>query len=268
MLQTAIIVAINCLTSFSGVLTVVVLLFLVGRLGLSKCRESYGKESHRYLRVKLITGAFYLIVTINAVAVIWRHYLVGNLTKFITQPEGRVSYLILLLVYIILLSFVIETKYVAASSTISLAFLCAMHKIGYNLKISEAHYDDGFHTLIFIGAVALAFMVFACHLVQSNQVIRAEQATRSRESSEKPNAATSASSEPHSCFGFLLGALWLGSVILAYIAGEFSLLPKAQEYIKSRFASSKVKKAAKSQNPDDTETTALIVYPASHPASD
>ena len=110
MLQTAIIVAINYLTSFSGVLTVVVLLFLVGRLGLSKCRESYGKESHRYRRAKLVTGAFYLIVTINAVAVIWRHYLVGNLTKFITQPEGRVSYLILLLVYIILLSFVIETS--------------------------------------------------------------------------------------------------------------------------------------------------------------
>ena len=62
-------------TSFTGILTIMIIMVTAIRLALTSVREKYGKESRHYRNMKLISGVACLIITINVISIFIRGHI-------------------------------------------------------------------------------------------------------------------------------------------------------------------------------------------------
>ncbi len=197
--------------SVSGFLTILILLITAGRIILTSLREKHGKDSTRYRLLKGLPTLVCVIYVINMIGYFCKKATAGFgsavgsvigavlATSWIVISLWVVAYLILMG-----LSFATETIFFSLVGT-------ALAIIG-----SYAIWHNGFATFM----VALITVVIEGGFLACGIDDFFPHFERKSESERK-----------HS---LLFGLLWLGSLVIAYFAGEYSLIPRLIQYLNEK----------------------------------
>ncbi len=246
-------------TSFTGILTIMIIMVTAIRLALTSVREKYGKESRRYRNMKLISGVACLIITINVISI----FICSHITwlwGFLNQSLWYQC-------------FAFATCYIAASS---IALKCLSSPIAFITNIALAFFGNYIDKAIELTprvTIATCVVAFLATLELTDTISQ-----KRKEASKNSNieAITSESAPENDDIktvspdlvstnffarhGFLAAMLWIGSLVAAYLAGEYSLVPKAIEYIQSQLKkySASADKTATSETADKNTTATTI----------
>lgn len=240
----------NYFTSLTGIMTVLFILLALSRLILNSSRAKHGKDDQRYRNLKFAVGTFWAIFFVNALGIIWRHYS-GAAWAFVTQSSWT-AYTTLCIIYILSLAVSYRLLMIMPVWIISILTAYAMNEINIAARTGGFGLGDHFTGLGNVGLIIFAICALIIALIASDDIDGRRKKMAEKASvdlADESSKATAAPTAITSGQGVILGAVWLSSVILAYIAGEFSLIPKAQEFVKAklqqRFATAKKASSAK-----------------------
>lgn len=206
----------NWCGSVTGILTILIVATTANRMILTAIREKHGKESTFYRNSKLISGTIYLIFFVNCLSAIGR-WLFGISTHAKTQVSTAITAnadftarpavltTILIIFYIILTATALKRVSMAQSMIAATILTAGIHIIHGSVGAT-------------IGVGFFALIVVACCAMEL-------------EGESKPKKKR----EPLTKKGIFLVITWAASVIAAYMAGEYSLVPKAIEYVQNHF---------------------------------
>ena len=211
-------VVINWCCSIRGILSFLIIAFAANRIILTSIRDKYGKESTFYRNSKLISGTIFLVIIVNCLCALGKWIFgFGILAQFQSLNPWMVT-AILAIIYIAMMAS--ATKHDKSSlmliATVILAF--GLHIIHSNTTV----------TCIAAGLSTILAFFLGCEVV---------------ESSVEPIGITKK--------GVLLIIAWAASVVAAYMAGEYSLVPKAVEYVQNLLK--KRTESATEETPTDGE---------------
>lgn len=220
--------------SITGILTIFVIATAINRMVLTAIREKHSKESLFYRNSKLISGTLYLIFFINCLGAICRRVLqIGMQTKaqIDTATIENTGSAIRPAVLIGILAII----YVAMISN------ALKHGRGLQIWIATITLISCVQIILSAPGLTIAVGILAILLALSFCV---ELESTNYEDSESKKITKK---------GIFTAVAWIISVAAAYMAGEYSLIPKAIEYIQNRF--DKEKKAATEDNKDIAKET-------------
>lgn len=203
----------NWCGSVTGILTILIVATTANRMILTAIREKHGKESTFYRNSKLISGTLYLIFFVNCLSSIFRWLLgIGTQAKMqvgdkiavntASTTQMWISVAILVIIYIVMMTRA-DKRCKISSALIATTVLTA----GIQIVCKK---------FWLTAIVALFGLVILCAFVDCVG-----------EPEEKEHKITKK--------GVFLVITWAASVIAAYMAGEYSLVPKAIEYVQSHF---------------------------------
>lgn len=263
MLPTIIQTIVAWATSFTGILTIMIIMITAIRLVLTNIREKHGKESNYYRNMKHISGITCLIIVINATNILIRSHISG-LWGFLNQS-----------LWYQCLTF--AACYIAVSS-IAMKYLSTPIAITINIALAFfGNYVDKtveFAPVITIITVIVAFIV---SLIMTDNISKARNATIENNNTEtimlEPTEATESTKSteqtgpiPTNFFArhsFLAAMLWAGSLVVAYLAGEYSLVPKAVEYIQSQIKKYSATSKETATQGSNSDSVANLILPTS-----
>ena len=229
--------------SLTGILTIFIIVAVILRISLSAIRDKHGKDSRAYRTAKLIVGAMIAIFIVNCIGTLFR-----RIGVFIASVSGGV----------IGFSTDVTNSIIAdnVASTIALVAICAgliilafcndfgtLIWIGWIIATGGVHaiYGNILATCIF-GIVY--FLWFGWMHLEIGLEWFPQRRAKTWETDGTPKSTKKT---------VIMAILWAGSVVLAYIAGEKSLIPSAVEYMHTYFEKVKAEKEAKAQAKAATE---------------
>lgn len=247
----------NWFLSLPGVLTTMIVSIVIARLILTRARDkdSDGKHSGHYKRTKLLIGVGFAILIVNYVAMLLKRLFsfgkqllgYGNDVAIPIVKDQVVATIILALIVGVVIRFAWRRHSLSILSAAGLVAIAGVYGI---FRTGEAL------TTVIIGAIFLwCMLAFFMAVDGESQTTTQNQDEITTKDGHDAEPAEKLSGKKT----FLLGALWLGSVALSYIAGEKSLLDKAQTYMKGWFQhKTTAKEAAESQKHAQQEASETI----------
>ena len=251
------------LLSIPGILTVMIVSILISRLILTNIRNKKGADSDFYRTAKILTGAGFAIFIINYVAALvhrlldFGKHLLGYATPAWQPSLSRDTTVAMIIV-------------LAITGT-CIALFCKGLKMRW-LWIATLCLAFGVHNIYadpdltaLVGIIAVAVAAVMCLFSVAGKSIDAEKAANATDatSESQPQSATQAeqSKKPSIRKLIFMGVLWVGSIVLAYIAGERSFVSQAEDFVRDfkeyRAARSKTTRDAKPN--DSSEANDLTV---------
>lgn len=234
--------------SVAGVLTILILLITFGRLIMTLLREKHGKDSLLYRTVKGFPTIICVIYVINMVA-----HLCGRVTSSISTAASSATEAVLaqqwMTVTVWLLAYCILIW--LAGSLEAGIFMWAAAVLG--VVGSYAIWHNGWATFG-IGFVALIVNAAVIDCMPKSATFFPHR----RQMNVEENLGKSVEKRAH--HGLLFGILWLASLVMAYLAGEYSLVPRGIELLNN-----KVNKKSKTSKPASSEEVEAISRPAEQP---
>lgn len=193
--------------SVSGFLTILILLITVGRIVLTSLREKYGKDSTRYRLLKGLPTLVCAIYIIN---------MIGYFCKKVTAGFGSA------------VGAVLATSWIVISLWV-VAYLILM---GLSFATDAIFFSLVSTALAIIGSYAIWHNVPATIVVAVITVVIESVLWECGIDDFFPHfERKSESKRKHS---LLFGLLWLGSLVIAYLAGEYSLIPRLIQYLNEK----------------------------------
>lgn len=206
----------NWCGSVTGILTILIIATTANRMILTAIREKHGKESMFYRNSKLISGTIYLIFFVNCLGAIsrWLFGLVmqtktqigttiATNSDFVTRPAILTT--ILIIFYIVITASALKRVSMAQTIIAAIVLIAGIYIIHGSVGLT-------------IGVGIFAIIV----------IVAISDGLSSADESETER-------EPLTKKGIFLIITWAASVVAAYMAGEYSLVPKAIEYVQNHF---------------------------------
>lgn len=236
-------------SSVTGILTILVITISANRMILTAIREKHGKTSTFYRNSKNISGTLFLIFFINCVGSFFRWlFRIGMQTGIYGDSSTKtkntfwpwIMTAIIIILYIAMLSSALK-RLNASLAWIATVILC------FGIFIIHHNIIATIVTIIISGTLSL---VAHDEINAPNKKSEAKKAENLKEHSE-PQQVTELSEKQESQHteeasiddaankiakkNILIIVLWIISIIAAYIAGEFSLIPRVIECVRNRF---------------------------------
>lgn len=234
-------------TSLAGILTIIILTVTAARLILTHIRTKYGQDSSNYKTAKMLSGVVCLILGINGLSLLFSHCS-AEIWGFINQSLWHQA-TTFVVIYIVMCGLAFEYYWTVVNYVSNAALVFFMLHLGTATNLVL------FCTIVG-GIIAIGMIAsYSDHVTRRES--EQEDATNTA-----PNIDTA--TVPGNFFakhGTLALILWVSSVIAAYIAGEFSLVPKAVEYVQAQY---KKYFGSNGSVNEATETTALSLNNLAH----
>ncbi len=210
---------VNWCGSFAGILTILIVAITANRMLLTAIREKHQKDSTFYRNAKTISFMVYAIFTINVFAAVFGNLKGGAVdigTKILSMPWAVVMLLVIMYILSLIAADEYGHHYIVWIDTAVIIFGVQMITQDELQKITGA--------TIITAIITIIASSFCSTDINNNAERGLYDKTTEQDST---NVGTS-----HK--GIILTTLWIASVVAAYLAGEYSLIPKLTEYLQER----------------------------------
>ena len=226
--------------SFAGILTILVVAVTANRMILSAIREKHSKDSTFYRNAKTISFMAYAVFFINVIGVLLSNAKNGAISigTVVIETPWAVG-MILAIIYIMALVIAASKVKVSIAWIGTVITICGTQLLtqDFDQNITDWTIGIGILTLV----ISTCWTGFVLDLDKQSGDTNDE------------------TEEPHK--GVILTLLWIASLIAAYLAGEYSLIPKLIEYFQDRAQKMAAKAEARRQAKEEKETTDKTTEP-------